>query len=299
MYLLIGSSGYVGSYFRHWFGQRQIPFKTLSRLDCNVFDPSQVMDAIRANGAEFLVNCAGYTGNPNVDACELHKGECLQSNAVLPAILNEACHRTGICWGHVSSGCIYTGSKPNGDGFTETCPPNFSFRTNNSSFYSGSKALGEEVVANSRCCYVWRLRIPFNHVDGTRNYLSKLMRYSMLLDVANSLCCIDDFVNACIDCVQRKLPQGTYNMTNTGSITTREVTELLRPLVGDQKTFSFFASEYDFMKCAAKTPRSSCVLDNSKALSFGLKLPNVAASIRRCVECWHSETSFPTSKIYD
>ena len=291
MVLLIGGSGYVGSCFQHWLRQRQIPFNTLSRTDCNIFDPARVTEAIQSNRSQFLLNCAGYTGKPNVDACERHRGECLQGNAVLPAVLDEACERAGICWGHVSSGCIYTGSRPNGEGFTEECTPNFSFRTNNCSFYSGTKALGEEVLSDSKRCYIWRLRIPFNNVDGPRNYLSKLLRYSTLLDVVNSLCCLDDFVNACIDCVERKLPLGTYNMTNSGSISTREVTELLRPLVNDQKQFHYFASENEFMKQAAKSPRSSCVLDNSKAVSLGLNLPNVVTSIRQSVESWIPETA--------
>ena len=41
--------------------------------------------------SEFLINAAGYTGKPNVDACELHKHECLFGNAVLPGIVADAC----------------------------------------------------------------------------------------------------------------------------------------------------------------------------------------------------------------
>jgi hypothetical protein len=44
-------------------------------------------------------------------------------------------------WKSGSSGCIYTGSRPDGSGFTEENPPNFNFRQNNCSFYSGTKAL--------------------------------------------------------------------------------------------------------------------------------------------------------------
>ena len=39
---------------------------------------------------EFLINAAGYTGKPNVDACELHKADCLMGNAVLPGIIAQA-----------------------------------------------------------------------------------------------------------------------------------------------------------------------------------------------------------------
>ena len=89
----------------------------------------------------------GIRAKPNVDACEMHKAECLAGNAVLPGTIAQACEAANVPWGHVSSGCIYTGSRPDGSGFTEEDAPNFSFRQNNCSFYSGTKALGEEVLA--------------------------------------------------------------------------------------------------------------------------------------------------------
>ena len=64
---------------------------------------------------------------PNVDACEVHKAECLAGNAVLPGTIAQACEAANVPWGHVSSGCIYTGSRPDGSGFTEEDAPNFSF----------------------------------------------------------------------------------------------------------------------------------------------------------------------------
>ena len=65
---------------------------------------------LRRDKPEFLINAAGYTGKPNVDACELHKTECLFGNAVFPGLVAQACNEAGVPWGHVSSGCIYTGS---------------------------------------------------------------------------------------------------------------------------------------------------------------------------------------------
>ena len=70
-------------------------------------------------------------------------------------------------------------------GFTETDPPNFTFRDPPCSFYSGTKALGEEMWRRRlvpRCVgpasYIWRLRIPFDEFDNARNYLSKVQRYA-------------------------------------------------------------------------------------------------------------------------
>ncbi len=286
MILLLGSSGYVGKKFQTLLRDRQIPFATLSRTDCDFYDVEQLAAKIQASQADFLVNCAGYTGKPNVDACELEKAECLRANAVLPGMIDLACKKAGIQWGHVSSGCIFTGNGGRADGFRETDPPNFSFRTNNCSFYSGTKALGEEILADSDRCYIWRLRIPFDQFDSPRNYLTKVMRYERLLEATNSLSNLDDFVNACLDCYVKRLPLGTYNLTNSGYMTTREVVELIKPIVPAGRTFQFFDSESQFMHLAAKTPRSNCVMDNSKAIAAGLNLPAIRDTIERCVQNW-------------
>ena len=114
----------------------------------------------------------------------------LRSTAVaiwVPGVIRQACEHCDLPWGHVSSGCIYTGARADGRGFTEEDMPNFCFRTNNCSFYSGCKALGEECLAGSEKTYSWRLRIPFNEVDSSRNYLSKLMLYDRLLQATNSI----------------------------------------------------------------------------------------------------------------
>jgi UDP-glucose 4,6-dehydratase len=283
--ILLGSSGYVGKKFQKLLQERGLEYRTLSRQECDLYQPTLLFERLVESKADFLINCAGYTGKPNVDACELEKAECLRANAVLPGMIDLACRQAGISWGHVSSGCIYTGDGGKPNGFTEEDVPNFSFRTNNCSFYSGTKALGEEILKDSECSYVWRLRVPFDNIDNPRNYLTKLLRYERLLDAVNSLSQLDDFVNACLDCYEKKLPFGIYNLTNTGAISAREVVKLLEPLAPGKK-FDFFDSEAEFMSKAAKTPRSNCVLDNSKALSLGLKLRDVDQAINRSVATW-------------
>ena len=62
-----------------------------------------------------------------MDACELAKAECLSGNAVLPGIIREVCEDLKIPWGHVSSGCIYSGRRPDGAGWAEEMNPIFHF----------------------------------------------------------------------------------------------------------------------------------------------------------------------------
>ena len=154
--VLLGGSGYVGQAFQEILNKRGISFRNVSRKELNYYDPKLLKEALNAEKPDCLINAAGYTGKPNVDACEDDKANCLLGNAVLPGIIREVCESLDLRWGHVSSGCIYTGCRSDGSGFVEDDTPNFNFRTNNCSFYSGTKALGEEVLEGAEKCYVWR-----------------------------------------------------------------------------------------------------------------------------------------------
>lgn len=291
MILLLGASGYVGSEFARQLTVRDWPYRSISRADVDYTDVDRLAELIRQSGAEFLINSAGYTGKPNVDACERHKSECLAGNAVLPGTIRQACERTETPWGHVSSGCIFTGNRPDGSGFTESDPPNFSFRTDNCSWYSGCKALGEEVLIGAEQTYIWRLRIPFDHRDGARNYLSKVIRYPKLLEATNSISHLGEFVSACLTAWSQRIPFGTYNVTNTGHITTRQVTDLIRQYRLPEKQYEFFESEAEFMRLAAKTPRSNCVMDNTKLLQAGIPMSHVEEAVVRSLKNWEETGS--------
>ena len=281
---ILGAGGYVGGALKSYCERQGIPFVVLGRDSTS--SPQHVAQAIEMHRVDCLISCAGYTGKPNVDACELYKTECLHGNAVLPGVLRQGCEAADIPWGHVSSGCIYTGRRSDGGGFTEADPPNFSFRQNNCSFYSGTKALGEELLAGASKCYVWRLRIPFEALPNPRNYLQKVMSYDSLLDAENSLSDLHQFAAACVDSFRLGIPYGFYNLTNPGSVTTREVVELIKQAGVIEKEFRFFQDEDDFMRKAAKTPRSNCVLDSSKALGAGLKLTLIREAIADCLMRW-------------
>jgi dTDP-4-dehydrorhamnose reductase len=290
MILLLGGSGYIGQAFKKFLQATEIDFISLARASVDYTQPETLVAFLRDKQPSFLINCAGYTGKPNVDACEDHKAECLFGNAVLPGIISQACMSTGTPWGQVSSGCIYNGRRADGAGFTEEDPPNFSFRANNCSFYSGTKDLGEEILADDTNCFVWRLRIPFNEIDSPRNYLTKLMRYERLLRAENSLSKLDEFVRGCYACWKRRIPFGIYNMTNPGTVTTDEVVDLIQTSGVAQKDFKFFEDDDEFMRIAARTPRSNCVLDSRKLTRAGIELTEVHQAIAEALKNWQPES---------
>ena len=104
MIYLLGGSGYVGSAYQALLQRKGLPFRNVRRADFDYTNRAALTELLRREQPAFLINAAGYTGKPNVDACELHKSECLMGNAVLPGTIASACADAGVPWGHVSSG---------------------------------------------------------------------------------------------------------------------------------------------------------------------------------------------------
>lgn len=315
MILLLGASGYIGEAFAAELRRRQADFLPLSRKEVDYTRFDRLLEFLRARRPSFLVNCAGYTGKPNVDACELDKAGTLLGNAVLPHAIASACAVAQIPWGHVSSGCIYSGAKiaahgavrtekdltqpalhalaeqrhPSILGFTENDTPNFTFRNLPCSFYSGTKALGEEAIAGLGQSFIWRLRIPFDEFDNHRNYLSKVQRYPKVYENVNSISHRADFARACLDLWDRRAPFGTYNVTNPGYVTTRHVISLIEQHLRPARKFEFWQSDEEFYRTAAKTPRSNCIMDVSKLLAAGIQIRPVEAALEDSLKNWKRE----------
>lgn len=315
--LLLGGSGYVGQAFAQEIDRRGWRCRSLRRAELDYTRFGTLLGVLRDLKPDFLVNCAGFTGKPNVDACETQQSETLLGNVTLPLTIANACETAVVPWGQVSSGCIYAGARrvqPDGSetverdlatpamrevvathpeqfrGFTEACTPNFSFRSPPCSFYSGSKALGEEALANAPRTYLWRLRIPFDEKDNARNYLSKIQRYSKVYDNANSISHRGDFARSCLDLWQVGAPFGTYNITNPGFVTTRQVVELIQRHLTPNRRFEFWENDEEFYRVAAKTPRSNCIMDSSKLLAAGVRIRTVEEALEHALVHWVPET---------
>jgi len=112
------------------------------------------------------------------------------------------------------------------------------------------------------------------------------MRYERLLEATNSISQLHEFAAATFACWEKRVPFGIYNITNPGQVTTREVVDLIRRSGVCPKEFRFFASEEEFMRIAAKTPRSNCVLDSSKLARAGIQLTEVREAVARALRDW-------------
>ena len=286
MIILFGSTGYIGSEFKKQLEELKIPTFCWQNTSNTTFtDLEKWYENLGYPMIDFVINAAGFTGKPNVDACELDKENTIHGNIVWPQILTDWCILNDIILGHVSSGCIYTGKRFDNKPFTEEDEPNFTFKQNNCSFYSGTKAIAENIVRKHEKHYIWRLRIPFEENNNNRNYISKLIKYEKLLEAENSISNKHEFVSVSIQSILNKIPYGIYNITNTGYITTSQLVEKLKRTISKSKNFSLI-NEKELYEKFAKTPRSNCILDNSKLLSMGIKMKTVDESIDYCLNNW-------------
>ena len=112
------------------------------------------------------------------------------------------------------------------------------------------------------------------------------MRYARLLDATNSISELQEFVEASLLCWELRVPFGTYNMTNPGTVTTREVVDLIKKAGLCDREFIFFDSEDDFMRTAAIAPRSNCVMNSDKLRNAGIRLTEVHEAIERDLRNW-------------
>lgn len=272
--LLLGK-GFVGTKLAAYLEQKQVNVFSYSR---NVLDYSKhlkLSSIVRENNFSHIINCCGYTGVPNVDACETNKQLCWNLNVTIAKTIDDICATYNKRCIHISSGCIYTGYEKE---FTEQDEPNFGLFNNESSFYSKSKHAFETVV-NKFNSAVLRIRMPFTNLKEPKNYLYKILSYDNLISQKNSLTSIDDLNNFVYNFIPNFLP-GTYNVVNTQPVTALEITEIMKRYNIINKNWRFV----EFKDLGTKANRSNCVLDTSKIKSMGLELSDTYKELERCIK---------------
>lgn len=285
MYIVLGKNGYIAEAIIKELKSRDLPHIALSRTDVD-YTNMQIFDHWLSNNAYkktvahhniSIINCAGYIGKPNVDACELNKADTVEGNVVFPAMLSQLCANKGYLYTHISSGCIYGGYSKD---FTEEDEPNFDFQ--NGSFYSGTKALAEKIIQDiNKDSYIFRLRIPFDEHASPRNYITKLLSYDKLLNLDNSLSHRADFAKYSIDLIEKQVPSGIYNITNKGFINAKGVIKLIKKYNLSDKKFTFFDSLESFSK-ETIAPRSNCVLDTTKIEQY-IKIRSATEALEEAI----------------
>jgi 3,5-epimerase/4-reductase len=278
MYHVILGKGFVGNHLAHYFRINNINHKIYSQTELDYTDPDIFKDFLSENDKDIktIINCSGYTGVPNVDACEDNKELCYNYNVLYPLNVVKLCQNYGVPVIHIGSGCIYTGYDKV---YTEDDTPNFGMFSDVSSYYSKCKHVFETFAKNYRC-YILRIRIPFTNTLTRKNYFSKLLNYKTLINELNSVTSLNDFNEFILRFINTKPEYGIYNVVNPTPVKAEEVVKILKQNNLQNPDWEFI----DLENLKTKAKRSNCVLSTEKIKNLGLELPNTKDSIIRDIK---------------
>ena len=243
MKLLIVGNGWIGTRLQKVLSHRG--HITVMSTHASVFD------TLLQQQFDWVINCAGVTGIPNIDACETNKLETYLGNVVFPIELYHAVSKTNARLAHMSSGCIYEGTINDINAL-----PNFFGST-----YSISKGISDTYLKDK--AHVYRIRLPFTSVDEPKNFLAKILKYAKtgkLFDGGdNSITDLDEAIEVICDLIEADAPNGPYNLVNHGSITMHEIVDMIGV------TANWYTAEE--FKNASAASRPNCVIPAHPSMS--------------------------------
>jgi 3,5-epimerase/4-reductase len=264
--IVVFGAGFLGHRF-----EKDLPGAVLSTAD--ITDKHAVLAAIRDAGAGAVVNCAGKTGRPNVDWCEVHPFETYRANVIGALTLADACREAGAYLLHLGSGCIFYGDRPGGGGWREDD------HANPTGFYSRTKYAADLVLSRLPNVGIARLRMPIDDAPGDRNLITKLSRYPQVIDVENSVTVVADLVGAVGKLVAARAT-GVFHVVNPGWMRHRDLLALYCEMVDPAHQFRLIRDEELVGKGLALAARSNCVLSSDRLAELGIALRPIDEALR-------------------
>lgn len=263
--VLILGKGFIGSRLSEGFG---CPVS-----DKNVSSLRDAQDIIRQHRPKTIINCIGYTGERNIDGCDLKPDKTIFANTFVPVILAEAALRLGVRLVHISSGCIYHYDYSQDRPITEERLPDF-FEL----FYSRTKIYAERALdAFSRKfgVLIARIRVPLDDRPHPRNILTKLIGYRKIIDLPNSITYLPDLAPALRHLIRIKAT-GIYNVVNSGALRYEQLMRVYQSRMPSFKYEIIDSKKLDLV-------RTNLILSTRKLQRAGFKVRDISEVIEECV----------------
>jgi dTDP-4-dehydrorhamnose reductase len=274
--ILILGRGFIGTHLNNFLNDKNHNVFFASQDIIDYKSDYKLAKFIRDNNFYVVINCSGYTGVPNVDACELNKDLCWLYNVVAPNTIDKVCSDYNIKCVHISSGCIYSGYDTE---YSEIDIPNFGLYSNVSSFYSKCKH-AFETIFNKNHSAIFRIRMPFTNTKENKNYLYKILKYDNLISFKNSFTNVYDLCLFTEKFITEFYSPGIFNVVNPGPMDAKEVVDIFKKHNKVNPNWNFV----DISDLNIIAGRSNCVLSTNKIKTMGLELPGSFKSVEDCIK---------------
>ena len=280
--LLIIGKGYIGNRLYSSLCQNNSQVQIISKQNVDYTNNVEFTKFLLSGETfDYIINCAGFTGIPNIDQAETNKAECWKYNVTVPYSISKICSMHNIEFINISTGCIYSGYSKE---FTEEDVPNFGM-FDNSSFYSKSKHAYELIFEHGMNL---RIRMPYCSTKCSKNFLSKIISFNNICNLRNSKTYINDLVNFLEFFIEnsklKTTDVGLLNFVNPTALYVKDIVGILTDHNLDNKNWIY--TDINNLKLTA--PRSNCVLSINKLnlLFPEFKLRNEKDAIIDAVNNW-------------
>ena len=237
--------------------------------------PDRVLCAIgRTNGT--------YEGKhiPTIDYLEKpgKLRENIRDNLFAPVSLALQCKQRGIHLTYLGTGCIFTYSQTQ-KVFTEKDTPNFY-----DSSYSTVKGFTDSLMKQFDNVLNLRIRMPISFEVHPRNLIIKLVGYSKICSIPNSMTVFDDLIPILCKAMVEGVT-GTFNFVNPGNITHQEILEMYKEIINPEHKYELV--DYDTQMKFLAAGRSNNELSTDKLTAKFGPIPHIKEAVRNCLGLMH------------
>jgi len=248
--LVYGHSGWIGKQFVKLLEINNIDHVLASSLVDDTIALFKELDGVKpSHVASFIGRTHGTIDDKVYNTIDyLEKPgklvENIRDNLFSPLSLALACKERKIHYTYLGTGCIFNYTNLlNTDynsqhKFHEDDTPNFF-----GSSYSIVKGFTDRLMHQLDDSVLnLRIRMPIVAEDNPRNFITKILSYSNISSVPNSMSVLDELLPIAIKMIQAGLV-GTINLTNPGIISHNEILEMYQKYVDPSITWNNFSIE--------------------------------------------------------
>ncbi len=275
---LVLGGGYLGSLIAARYG---VIAHGSDALDITFADSVRAL--LEKERPSLIINTAAYTNTNEAEKPE--NREIVQAvNVQGPLHIAEAAGELGIPWVHFSTGMMFDGTRPDGDGWTESDTPI------PTGYYAQTKAEADallEPLAEKNRILILRIHTPLAAASHPRNFLNRLCKFDRAIDVPSSVTIVEDMLEA-MDTLLQSQCYGICNAVNPGIISAFRITQLLQEagLIGPEKNLTpLTREELDAMtKAGGGAHQTFPILSVKKLTDQGIRLEEAETATRRTIE---------------
>lgn len=283
--LLFGANGQLGTALKSTLAAKGT-VRALDQADIDLRDHARLRAVIHETMPGLIVNAAAYTA---VDAAENGAETARLVNAGAPQVMAECARELHALLIHYSTDYVFDGTAQTP--YSETAP------TRPLGVYGATKLAGEEAIAASGADFI-TLRTAWLYSNRGKNFLNTMLKLAAerneLRVVSDQIGCptyADILAETTLQVLDglyengtvRKERCGLYHATSSGSTSWWGFAKRIVELAGYSERVRVLPIPTSDYPTPAKRPAYSVLSNEKLERTFGIRLPDWEAGLKRCL----------------